>query len=186
MANSNKRKGDRAEREAVAVLCRLAPDLVVPRPQRLLGAGRREDTGDLWVLPGVTVQVKHRADPAHGDPARRGRSRGAGAAGRVRRSRWGWCRSRGPGRSAVRWVACCAAWPGRPPADVARVPQRDPGAAPRPARRQSTAPPRTTGWRWSTRAPTAALFLATARGVAARLPRRATVQRGRTGPDRPG
>src|SRR6478735_12765266 len=56
--NTNKRKGDRAEREAVAVLCELAPDLVVARPQRLLGAGRREDTGDLWVFPGVTVQVK--------------------------------------------------------------------------------------------------------------------------------
>ena len=64
MANSNKRRGDRAEREALAVVCRLAPDLVVARPQRLLGAGRREDTGDLWVLPGVTAQVKHRADPA--------------------------------------------------------------------------------------------------------------------------
>lgn len=65
MANSSKRKGDQAEREAVAVLRGLAPDLVVGRPQRLLGAGRREDTGDLWVFPGVTVQMKYRADPLH-------------------------------------------------------------------------------------------------------------------------
>ena len=114
MANSNKRKGDRAEREALAAVCALAPDLVVARPQRLLGAGRREDTGDLWVLPGVTVQVKHRADPAH---AIRLAADAAAVQGRrvgntfavglvpVPRARVG----------AVRWVACALVWPGPPP-----------------------------------------------------------------------
>ena len=114
MANSNKRKGDRSEREALAEVCRLAPDLVVARPQRWLGAARREDTGDLWVLPGVTVQVKHRADPAQ---AIRLAADGAAVQGRragnafavglvpIPRARVG----------AVRWVACGASWPGPPP-----------------------------------------------------------------------
>ena len=97
MANSNKRKGDRAEREAVAAVCRLAPDLVVERPQRLLGAGRGEDTGDLWVLPGVTVQVKLRADPAQSVRLAATPPRCSRAAPALR-SRWVWCRSRAPDR----------------------------------------------------------------------------------------
>jgi hypothetical protein len=111
MANSNKRKGDRAEREAVAAVCRLAPDLVVERPQRLLGAGRGEDTGDLWVLPGVTVQVKLRADPAQSvrlaADAAAVQSRRAGTAFAVGLVPIPRARS-----VTVRWVACGAVWPG--------------------------------------------------------------------------
>lgn len=59
MANPSKAKGDRAEREAVGYLIRAVPHLVsVPKPQRKLGAGRAEDTGDLWVFDDVAVQVR--------------------------------------------------------------------------------------------------------------------------------
>ena len=158
MANSNKRKGDRAEREAVAVICRLAPDLVVARPQRLLGAGRREDTGDLWVLPGVTVQVKHRADPAHairlaadGAAVQAQRAGSAFAVGLVPIPR-----ARG---GAVRWVACCAAWPGPLPEGLAVF--RSVTAALQHVRRDDgAAPPRAHRVALVERAPTAALFLA--------------------------
>ena len=157
MANSNKRKGDRAEREAVAVVCRLAPDLVVARPQRLLGAGRREDTGDLWVLPGVTVQVKHRADPVQAI-----RLAADGAAVQARRAGCAFAvglvpipRARG---GAVRWVACCTTWPGQRPEAIAvfrsvtaalQHVRRDDGAAPRREHRVTLVQ----------RAPTAAVFL---------------------------
>ena len=126
MANSNKSKGDRAEREALEVICGLAPDLVVTRPQRLLGAGRREDTGDLWVLPGVTVQVKHRADPAHairlaavGAAVQASRAGCAFALGLVpipgpgRRRSGGWRAAHRGRDSRPRTLACSAASPGR-------------------------------------------------------------------------
>ena len=110
MGNSNKRRGDRAEREALAVLYLLAPDLLVPRPQRLLGAGRREDAGDLWVLPDVTVQVKHRADPAQAI-----RIAADAAAVQARRAGCHFALGLVPipraRHSAVRWVACSATWP---------------------------------------------------------------------------
>src|SRR5699024_5027038 len=59
MANSSKNKGDRAEREAVEYLQQMIPDLVVPRAQRMLGAGRADDVGDLRVLLDVAVQVRN-------------------------------------------------------------------------------------------------------------------------------
>ena len=122
MANSNKRKGDRAEREAVAVLRALAPDLVVGRPQRLLGAGRREDTGDLWVFPGVTVQVKWRADPLHALHALRAAADGATVQGARAGSGFavGLVPLPGARSAAVRWVACCHHWPIPIPAGTAR------------------------------------------------------------------
>jgi hypothetical protein len=58
MGNPAKTKGDKAEREAAALLTVLAPDLVVERPMRKLGAGRKDDTGDLSVLPDAAIQVK--------------------------------------------------------------------------------------------------------------------------------
>jgi len=110
MGNSNKRRGDRAEREALTLLCQIAPDLLVPRPQRLLGAGRREDAGDLWVLPNVTVQVKHRADPAQAI-----RIAADAAAVQARRAGCHFALGLVPipraRHSAVRWVACSATWP---------------------------------------------------------------------------
>jgi len=160
MANSNKRKGDRAELEAVAAVCRLAPDLVVARPQRLLGAGRREDTGDLWVLPGVTVQVKHRADPAHAV-----RLAADAAAVQAARAGCGFAVGLVPIPRAragtVRWVACGGAWPGPPhPEGVAvfgsvtlalQQVRRDDDAAPQRAHRVVVV----------RRAPTTDLFLGT-------------------------
>ena len=116
MANSNKRMGDRAERDALAVLCRLAPDLVVARPQRLLvpGAARTPVTGC-----GVTVRWNTRR-PAHA----------------IRLARTGpRCRRGAPGNfarvapipracaRAVCWVACCTAWPRSIPCNARRVRQ---------------------------------------------------------------
>lgn len=62
MANLQKIKGDRREREAVALCVASLPDLVLPTASRELGAGRRNDTGDLAVFPDVAVQVKGRDD----------------------------------------------------------------------------------------------------------------------------
>jgi hypothetical protein len=59
MTNSSKNKGDRGEREAVEAFQLLCPDLLVWNAQRLLGAGRKEDVGDLLVIDDVAVQVKN-------------------------------------------------------------------------------------------------------------------------------
>lgn len=58
MTNSSKRKGDRAELEAAELLTEL---LGVPARRRL-GAGRRDDTGDIDGVPSTTVQVCSRTD----------------------------------------------------------------------------------------------------------------------------
>jgi len=55
MANPQKRKGDRAELEAAKLLSDLTGYDVV----RKLGAGRLEDTGDLYGIPGVVIQVRN-------------------------------------------------------------------------------------------------------------------------------
>lgn len=59
MANPSKAKGDRAELEAVEYLCSMVPHLVVTKPQRMLGAGRMDDVGDLRVFPDVAIQVRN-------------------------------------------------------------------------------------------------------------------------------
>lgn len=59
MANPSKSKGDRAELEAVRVLTEMLPDYALPKAKRMLGAGRKEDVGDLFVFPDVAVQVKN-------------------------------------------------------------------------------------------------------------------------------
>ena len=53
MANSGKRKGDRAERE----VCALLSDLTGYNIKRALGAGRQEDVGDAFGLPGAVLQI---------------------------------------------------------------------------------------------------------------------------------
>lgn len=53
MTNSQKRKGDAAELEAAAILT----NLLGFRIQRKLGAGRAEDTGDLYGIPDTVVQA---------------------------------------------------------------------------------------------------------------------------------
>ena len=58
MTNPQKAKGDAAEREIAKILAaELGIDVV-----RKLGAGRKDDTGDLYGLPLVTAQVKSFAD----------------------------------------------------------------------------------------------------------------------------
>lgn len=59
MTNSSKDKGDRGEREADAYLKALCPDLLVWDAMRALGAGRKEDKGDLKAFPDAAVQVKN-------------------------------------------------------------------------------------------------------------------------------
>lgn len=51
--NSSKRKGDRSERE----LCTLLSDLTGYNIRRALGAGRAEDVGDAFGLPGTVLQI---------------------------------------------------------------------------------------------------------------------------------
>jgi hypothetical protein len=58
MANPNKRKGDRGEREIATLLSTL-----LSRPiRRMLGAGRSDDVGDLDGLDNTTAQVKNWAN----------------------------------------------------------------------------------------------------------------------------
>lgn len=64
MPHPSKVKGDRAELEAVAWFKEHAADEVVWDAQRMLGAGRAEDIGDLKVLADTAVQVKAYKDTA--------------------------------------------------------------------------------------------------------------------------
>lgn len=59
MANPSKNKGDRGEREFVAHVQERYGCLVRPDAQRLLGAGRKDDEGDVRVLYGAATQVKN-------------------------------------------------------------------------------------------------------------------------------
>ena len=58
MANPQKNKGDKAEREIAGLLVELTGWPV----RRKLGAGRADDTGDLDGIPETTVQVKDYRD----------------------------------------------------------------------------------------------------------------------------
>lgn len=58
MTNTQKNKGDRAERDAIAYLTRRYPFLTSGRARRVLGAGRKDDEGDILVFDGVSIQVK--------------------------------------------------------------------------------------------------------------------------------
>ena len=53
MANSSKRKGDRAELEVQGIL----RDLLGVPARRALGAGRKDDVGDIHGVPHTVVQV---------------------------------------------------------------------------------------------------------------------------------
>lgn len=57
MTGSQKRKGDRAEREAAQII----HDLLGVPARRKLGAGRADDCGDIDGVPDTTVQVVSRA-----------------------------------------------------------------------------------------------------------------------------
>jgi hypothetical protein len=53
MANSSKRKGDRAEIEVQGIL----RDLLGVPARRALGAGRKDDVGDITGVPDTVIQV---------------------------------------------------------------------------------------------------------------------------------
>jgi hypothetical protein len=55
VANPNKRKGDRAERELATTLSEMLNKPI----RRMLGAGRKDDTGDLDGIADTAIQVKH-------------------------------------------------------------------------------------------------------------------------------
>lgn len=58
MTNAAKRKGDAAEREAAKLLS----DLLGVPAERKLGAGRKEDTGDIYGVPDTVIQVANYRD----------------------------------------------------------------------------------------------------------------------------
>ena len=60
MTGAAKRKGDKAERECAAYLT----DHTKFRVARRFGAGQAQDEGDLYGLPGMTVQVVDYKDKA--------------------------------------------------------------------------------------------------------------------------
>ena len=60
MANPSKRKGDRGELEAAAICTELFGLPI----RRKLGAGRKDDTGDLDGLPEHVIQIADWADTA--------------------------------------------------------------------------------------------------------------------------
>lgn len=60
MANPQKQKGDRAELEAATMLS----ELTGYRCQRMLGAGRKDDIGDIAGIPGHAIQVANWSDTA--------------------------------------------------------------------------------------------------------------------------
>lgn len=53
MANSSKRKGDKAEREVQTIVC----DELGVSARRALGAGRKDDKGDIHGVPDTVIQV---------------------------------------------------------------------------------------------------------------------------------
>ena len=121
MVNRAKRKGDRYELEAVGVLAGLLPALTVAKPQRMLGAGRRDDKGDLLVLADTAVQVK-----AWRDTVRAVTDAASGA----HRQAAGWdlpysvgmVPVLGASRFAVRWLFATHQWPtGQRPDQAATV-----------------------------------------------------------------
>jgi hypothetical protein len=113
MPNASKDKGDRYEREAVVYFQDLWPDLLVWNAARALGAGRKEDVGDLVLFPDAAVQVKAYAEKylskalyeaADGATKQAGHARKDIALGMVLVPR-----ARKVG--TVRWAASCERWP---------------------------------------------------------------------------
>jgi hypothetical protein len=65
MANPQKRKGDSAERELAALLNQALQQYGINVCcERALGAGRKQDTGDIFGLRDHTIQVANWADTA--------------------------------------------------------------------------------------------------------------------------
>ncbi|MEJ7648165.1 MAG: hypothetical protein WKF57_03795 [Nakamurella sp.] len=116
MANPQKAKGDKAEREAVLVFQQLVPELLCPDPMRKLGAGRKHDVGDLDVLTDAVVQVK--SWNAVGAAVRSGALGAQQQAANARlHLHTGMVKIPGVRGAGVRWVAATTSWPGGRPAD---------------------------------------------------------------------
>ena len=111
--NSSKNKGDQGERDAVEMFQTLAPDLVLPNARRKLGAGRRDDMGDLDVFNDVAVQVK-----CYADIVRALRESVVGAHAQAQRSGTRWSIGLAPipraRRSGIRWITIAYEWPSAP------------------------------------------------------------------------
>lgn len=112
MANPSKAKGDRAEREAVEVLKSLAPNLCVADAIRMLGAGRKDDVGDLRVFVDVAIQVRNYKMDSIGSAIRTAASDSV-----VQASNGslpiglGMVPVPGARKNSVRWLAACHTWP---------------------------------------------------------------------------
>lgn len=129
MANPSKRKGDDGEREAVRTLLDMAPDIVHPAARRALGAGRKDDIGDVDIrtLAYAVIQVK-KPNQANFPSYIRQAARGAvvqkqNAIAQYHDIRWGLGLvpiPKAPTTGAVRWLACVdvAEWPGSLPEDL--------------------------------------------------------------------
>jgi hypothetical protein len=64
MVNKSKDKGDRFERAFAAHIIQTYPELIsVQKPMRHLGAGRKEDVGDMHLFSDAAIQVKAVAQP---------------------------------------------------------------------------------------------------------------------------
>jgi hypothetical protein len=111
--NSAKNKGDAGEREAVEMFQTLAPDLVMVNARRKLGAGRRDDMGDLDVFNDVAVQVK-----CYTDIVRALRESVVGAHAQAQRSGTTWSIGLAPipraRRDGIRWIVISYEWPSAP------------------------------------------------------------------------
>lgn len=115
--NRSKDKGDRAEREAVVVLKSSAPDLALPEARRKLGAGRRDDVGDLDVFDDVTIQVKslQSVSDALREAVQGAEVQSARARTRLHVGVVPIPRAR---RNSVRWLAITREWPAELPDDL--------------------------------------------------------------------
>lgn len=110
MPHPSKAKGDRYERAALSFLVEQAPDLVRSMPQRMLGAGRKDDVGDLAVFDDVAIQV--RALAAMGQAIRTSaRDAVRQAANGEKPLALGLVPIIGARGTKVKWLACAAQWP---------------------------------------------------------------------------
>lgn len=113
MANPQHRKGAANEWKAVRYLQQTCPDLLVDNPRPKLGAGRKDDEGDLIAFSHASVQVK-----AYKDYTRACRQAAAGA----ERQRINWGAPLGIGmvpvhnarQTTVNWLFASLEWPAVP------------------------------------------------------------------------
>lgn len=109
MANASKSKGDRFEREAMAMLEASCPDLLVPGATRGKNAGQPLDRGDLFAFEDVSVQVRAYAMNRMGQALRSAAADSLVQAGNAHRELGvGLCPIPRAPKSGVRWVVSMA------------------------------------------------------------------------------